>query len=257
MTDGSSAAEATVDNLVDQYVQRTFAPSDEVLTGLLDDARRRDYPLIAIHPHEAKIVQVLLRAIRARKVVDVGTCFGYGAIWLARALPRGGKVFTIERNAEFQALARTYVEKAGLSDRVDFRLGEARDVFQDLRREAPVDAVFIDADWEEYPAYLEWALSVLRPGGLVIAHNAHAFGLVILDPDSPDFVREFKDLSEEVYASFERRDEAGRSEFLRALRAIRQFNRSLATDPRLTSVLVPTTEGIAVALVNFEDSSHG
>lgn len=257
MTEGSSTQEVTVDDLVDQYVQRTFAPSDAVLTDLLAEARKRDFPLIAIHPHEAKIVQVLLRSIGAKKVVDVGTCFGYGAIWMARALPPGGKLFTIDRNADFQALARTYIQRAGLANRIDLRLGEARDVFVELRKEAPVDAVFLDADWEEYPAYLEWALSVVRPGGLVIAHNAHAFGLVVLDPDAPDFGSAFKDLSEEAYESYEKRDEAGRAEFLRALRAIRHFNKLLATDPRLTSVLIPTTEGIAVALINHEGSSHG
>lgn len=253
----TNSNELTVDDLVDQYVQRTFAPSDAILTDLLAEAEKRDFPIIAIHPHEAKIVQVLLRSIGAKKVVEVGTCFGYGAIWLARALSKKGKLFTIEKNPDFQSLAKIYAAKAGLEDRIDFRLGEAQDVFSDLRKEAPFDAIFIDANWDEYPAYLEWALSVLRPGGLIISHNAHFFGFVVLDPDAPDFEAAFEALSEDAYQSYVRKDEAGRAEFVRALRAIRHFNRLLATNPRLTSVLISTTEGIAVAVVDSEDSSHG
>lgn len=256
MTDLESSHEVTVDDVLDRYIQRVFAPSDALLSELLAEAERAGFPIIAIYPHEAKIVQVLLRSIQARKVVEVGTCFGYGAIWLARALPSTGTLYTIEKNPEFQALARKYVERAGLSDRVEFRLGEAVQVFPELTGEA-IDAVFIDANWDEYPAYLEWALSVLRPGGLIISHNAHFFGFVVLDPNSDDFAGDLARLSDEAAASYEARDAAGKAEFLRALRAIRNFNQQLASDPRLTSVLIPTTEGLSVAVVNHQDASHG
>lgn len=249
MTDATDDG-VTVDYEVDQYVQQVFARPDQVLNELLSEAESRGIPLIAIHPHEAKLVQVLLSSVRAKRVVEIGTCFGYGAIWLARALPEDGKLYTLEKNAEFQSLAKEYAQKAGLSERIDFRLGMASDLFPELSREGPFDAVFIDANWDEYEAYLRWTLENLRPGGLVLSHNAHYFGFIVLDPDATTFEDDFRALSEEAYDSYKSRSPEGQDEFVRALRAIRHFNQLLADDPRLTSTLISTTEGLAVAVYN-------
>jgi caffeoyl-CoA O-methyltransferase len=152
-------------------------------------------------------------------VLEVGTLGGYSAIWMARALPDDGELVSIEiepRHAEF---ARRYVQRAGLADRVDIRIGRALDVLPSLDGEK-FDAVFIDADKEPMPNYFEWALRLLRPGGLLIADNTLWGGRVLDDAE---------------------RDEK--------TTAVREFNRRMATDPRILSILVPTHDGVAIGVV--------
>lgn len=239
-----------VDLELDRYITDTFVEPDPLLEELAREAAKREIPAIQIHDHEAKTIQLLLRAIGARRGVEIGTCFGYSAIWWARSIPTTGCLVAIEKVPEYHDLARDYLDRAGLLDRVDLRLGEAEDVLVSLEDAEPFDFVFIDANWDEYPDYLEWALAHVRVGGLILSHNAHFFGFVVLDPDDPSFEDRFRALSEEAYEDYLARDSDGKEEFLRALRAVRGFNSLVASDKRLTSTLIPTTEGIAVSLVS-------
>jgi predicted O-methyltransferase YrrM len=203
-----------------RYVADLFAPEDEVLRELAGEIASGDLPEIHISPEEGRLLQVLLRMVKASRVLELGTLGGYSAIWMARALPEEGRLITVEKVAERAAVARRYIERAGLADRIEIRVGEAREVLADLAGEDPFDAVFIDADKRGYPAYLEWCIENVRPGGLVIADNAFKNGEVLDESDDPGVI------------------------------GIQEFNRRVATDPRFTSIVVPTRDGVAIALIN-------
>src|SRR5256714_3360583 len=165
-----------------EYISALFAPEDALLVSLREEADRTGLPPIAVSADEGRLLQVLLTSIGARRVLEVGTLGGYSAIWMARALPEDGELLSLEiepRHAEF---ARRYVERAGLSDRVEIRLGRALDVLPSLDGDR-FDAVFIDADKEPMRNYFEWALRLLRPGGLLIADNTLWGGKVFDDTE--------------------------------------------------------------------------
>jgi predicted O-methyltransferase YrrM len=201
------------------YLAALFAPEDETLLALREEADRSGLPPISISPDEGRLLQVLLRAVGARRVLEVGTLGGYSAIWMARALPAGGSLLTLEIEPDYAEFARRHFARAGVGDRVEIRVGRALDVLPALDGER-FDAVFLDADKEPLPTYFEWALRLLRPGGLLIADNA-LWGGRVLD---------------------ERVDDE-------ATRAVREFNRRLATDPRVTGIVVPTHDGVGIGVV--------
>ncbi len=205
----------------ERYVAELFAPEDEVLVELRRAMVQAGMPEIFINPEEGRLLQVLLRAIGARRVLELGTLGGYSAIWMGRGLPPDGRLITVELDPARAELAREHIARAGLSDRVEVRVGDAAHLLDGLAAEGPFDAVFIDADKEGYPRYLEWCEANVRSGGLVIADNAFKRGRV-LESDSQD---------PEV---------AG----------IQEFNRRVAHNPRLTSIVVPTRDGVAIALVD-------
>jgi predicted O-methyltransferase YrrM len=204
-----------------RYVGDLFAPEDELLRELRREMGAAGLPEIYISAEEGRLLQVLLRAIDARSAVELGTLGGYSTIWMARVLPDGGKLITVERDAGRAELARRFIRRAGLEDRVEVRVGEALALLDSLGADGPFDAVFIDADKESYPRYLDWCLEVVRPGGLIIGDNAFQEGDVV--------------------------DEAAQNA---EVRGIREFNRRMAVDPRLTSIVVPTRDGVAIALVD-------
>ncbi len=202
------------------YISSLFAREDELLISLREEADRSGLPPISISPDEGRLLQVLLRAIGARRVLEVGTLGGYSAIWMARALPADGELLSIELDPDHAAFATRYIARAGLEARVRIRVGRALDVLPALDGEL-FDAVFLDADKEPLPTYLEWALRLVRPGGLVMADNA-LWGGKVIDPNVDDA----------------------------ATRAVREFNQRFASEPRLTGIVVPTHDGVAIGIIN-------
>lgn len=212
---------------IGHYLASLFAPEDACLQALREEADRIGFPPIAISADTGRLLQVLLVAIGARRVLEVGTLGGYSAIWMARALPAGGSLVSLEiepRHAEF---ARRYLKRAQVDDRVEVRVGRALDLLAALDGER-FDAVFLDADKEPLPTYLEWTLRLLRPGGLVIADNALWGGRVA--------------------------DNAVTDE---QTRGVREFNRRLAADPCFTSIIVPTHDGVAIGVLTRTDAGGG
>ena len=203
----------------DEYLCALFAREDDALLALREEADRCGLPPISISPDAGRLLQVLLRAIRARTVLEVGTLGGYSAIWMARALPDDGRVTTLEADPAHAAFARRQFVRAGVADRVELREGRALDLLPALDG-AQYDAVFLDADKEPMPIYFDWAIRLLRPGGLLLADNA-LWGGRVHDPAVDDA----------------------------ATRGVREFNRRLATDPRVAGVVVPTHDGIAIGVV--------
>lgn len=158
------------------------APHDEALQRAYDASAANGFRPIQLEPSEGRLLSLLMRMIGARRVVEIGTLAGYSAIWLARGLAPGGRLWTIERDERAAAIARENLVAAGVADHVEVRQGDAAAALAELAAEGPFDAVFVDADKLSYPAYGDWAAEQLRPGGLLIADNTLVFG-ELLDED--------------------------------------------------------------------------
>jgi caffeoyl-CoA O-methyltransferase len=209
---------------IDDYVEGRFAPQDEALEAAVRGSRRAGLPEIQVSPSEAKLLQLLAEMVGARRILEVGTLGGYSAIHFGRALPEGGELVSLEIDERHAEVARENVDRAGLADKVEIRVGDARGLLARIAEngEGPFDVVFIDADKEGYPEYLEWALRLTRPGSLILGDNTIRGGSVLNPEDG-------------------------------SARATGEFNERIARDPRLSAILLPILreriDGLTIALV--------
>lgn len=165
---------------VDNYFADQLVGPDGVLDATLAASAAAGLPEIAVSANQGKLLYLLAQLHGSRRVLEVGTLGGYSTIWLARALPAGGELVTLEIDPRHAEVARANIARAGLSDRVDVRLGPALDLLPEL--EGPFDLVFIDADKPSNPAYLRWALRLSRPGTVIVVDNVVRGGAVA-DPE--------------------------------------------------------------------------
>ncbi|MBN1119745.1 MAG: O-methyltransferase [Anaerolineae bacterium] len=210
----------TIQEKLVEYVRELYAVEDEALRRSKTLSIERGIPQINIRPEEGRILQLMLMAVGAKKVVEIGTLAGYSGTWMARALPEDGRLISLEIEEEHAEAAREVFEKAGVGDRVEIRVGPAMATLVEIEGLGPFDAVFIDADKTGYPDYLAWAVENLRVGGLVMAHNTFRRGNVV-NPEAqnrPDVI------------------------------AMKQFNERLANDPRLLGTIIPVGDGIGTAI---------
>lgn len=209
---------------IDAYVEGLFAPPDEALEAALRDSREAGLPEINVSASQGKLLQLLTQIAGARRILEIGTLGGYSAIHFARALPDGGTMISLELDERHAEVARRNVERAGLSEKVEILVGDARELLAAMVEAGiePFDLTFIDADKESYPEYLERAIDLSHSGSLILVDNAIRGGSV-LDPQD--------DLA----------------------RVTREFNEQLARDSRLSAVVVPLIreriDGIAIARV--------
>ena len=211
-SDRSTMAEARWTE-VDRYIDEVFALSDAALDSVLEASAAAGLPSINVSPSQGKLLFVLAKAMGASRVLEVGTLGGYSTIWLARALPRDGRLVTIELDVTHADVARANFARAGLADCIDLRVGSALDVLPQLASEGqtPFDLIFIDADKESYPAYLAWSIKLARVGTLILADNVVRNGAVVeADSDDPK------------------------------VQAVRRFNAELAADPRVSATEIQT-----------------
>ncbi len=206
-----------MDERLERYVAELFAVEDPVLARVRGRHAEAGLPAIHISPEEGKLLLVLLRAIGAVTVLELGALGGYSGIWLARALPPHGRLTTIEKDPRHAVLARQAFAEAGLQGRAGLIEGAALDVLPTLP--PGFDAVFVDADKEPLAQYFEWSVRLLRPGGLLLCDNAFFHGAVI--------------------------DPVDRSATAQGVRA---FNRLAATDPRVVSAVIPIRDGLVVGV---------
>jgi caffeoyl-CoA O-methyltransferase len=178
-----------------------------------------DVAVMMMAPEQGALTTLLVRAIGARRALEIGTFTGYGALCIARGLPEDGHLLALDVNEDWTAIGRRYWERAGLADRIELRIGPALETLAELPADDPFDFVFIDADKESYPAYYEEALRLLRSGGVMVIDNVFRRGTV-LDPDDnePPTV------------------------------AIRELNDRIASDERVISAMVSVADGITLAL---------
>lgn len=213
--------------LVDAYIAGLFAPEDEALRAVEPSLESAGIPQMSVSASQGKLLQILAKLCGARRILELGTLGGYSTIWLARALPPGGKLITIELDAAYAGVAQQNLIRAGVADRVDIRVGRALDVLHALEAEnaGPFDLVFIDADKPPYTEYFRQAVRLSRPGTLIVADNVIRNGQV-LDPATRD---------EKV---------AG----------VQRFNAMLAAEPGVSAVVLQTVgskewDGMALAVV--------
>jgi predicted O-methyltransferase YrrM len=172
---------------VDHYLVSMLSPSDEALASALADSEAAGLPPIAVAPNQGKMLELLARAIGAHRILEIGTLGGYSTISLARALPPGGALITLELEDKHARVARANIERAGLGDVVAIRVGPAAESLRSLVVEQvdTFDFIFIDADKEGYPEYLELSLALSHAGTLIVADNVVRNGEVT-NPDSTD-----------------------------------------------------------------------
>jgi predicted O-methyltransferase YrrM len=181
-------AEPTLENwtAADRWLADVLIGPDPALDAAIAAQQAAGMPGIEVAPVSGKLLHLLVRISGARRVLEIGTLGGYSTIWLARALPDGGQVVTIEAEPAHAEVARSNLARAGLADRVDVRVGGALDVLPTLEGDGePFDLVFIDADKESNTAYLDWAARLGRPGAVVVVDNIGREGEIVRD-DSED-----------------------------------------------------------------------
>lgn len=219
--------EAEVFAEVDRFVGETIVEEDEALRGAVEAAEAAGLPSIQVSPPQGKLLQLLVRLLGAKKILEFGTLGGYSAILMARALPEDGRLTTLEAKPEYAEVARRSIERAGVGDRVEIRVGPALESLPDLAKEGagPFDLVFIDADKVNTPNYFAWALERIRPGGLIVADNVVRKG-TLADAADPD----------------------------EATKAQRRLHELLADEPRVSATTIQTVgvkgyDGFLIALV--------
>jgi predicted O-methyltransferase YrrM len=212
---------------VDAYISDLLISHDPALSAALETSAAAGLPAISVSPPQGKLLKLLAQAQQARRILELGTLGGYSTIWLARALPADGRLITLEVNALHAEIARANLARAGVADRVEVWLGDARDSLRRLATEGtqPFDFVFIDADKPGYPEYLALVLPLVHPGSLIVADNVVREGAVA-DGTSEDA----------------------------NVQGVRRFNALLAAEPRVSATIVQTVgakgyDGFAVALV--------
>ena len=172
---------------VDNYLVENLIPADPALDKALKSNQAAGLPTIDVAPNQGKLLHLLARIQGARRILEIGTLGGYSTIWLARALPSDGKLITLEVEAKHAEVARANIERAGLSSLVQLRLGPALESLLQLQKEGakPFDLIFIDADKQNIPAYLESSLRLSRPGTVIITDNVIRDGAII-NAEDPD-----------------------------------------------------------------------
>jgi len=168
---------------VDRYFLDTIVGQDAALAEAQRAAEAAGLPPISVTAAQGKLLHLLVRIHGARRVLEVGTLAGYSTIWMARALPPGGTLISLEYEPRHAEVARANLDRAGVSGVVEIRVGAALETLPSL--EGPFDLVFIDADKENNPGYFQWALRLSRPGGVIVVDNVVRGGKVA-DPASAD-----------------------------------------------------------------------
>jgi predicted O-methyltransferase YrrM len=213
---------------VDRYICDHLVPADPALEAALKDSTAAGLPEISVTPNQGKLLQMLARLCGARRILEFGTLGGYSTIWLARALPAGGRLITLECEPRHAEVARANIGRAGVADVVDLRVGPALELLPGIEAEGlgPFDLIFIDADKASIDHYFRWALKLSRPGSVIIADNVVRQGAVT-DPASLD----------------------------PNVQGVRRLYELLSTESRVTATALQTVgskghDGFAIAVVN-------
>ncbi|QBD77202.1 O-methyltransferase [Ktedonosporobacter rubrisoli] len=225
--------QAKIQQEIEAAIAYLFASEDEGLQQALALVRDEGLPQIQISSIQGKLLQLLATACHARKILEIGALAGYSGIWLARALPADGRLISLEINAKNAELIRRTFMHAGVADRTEVRVGNALALLPHLLDEAPFDLVFIDADKQPYPHYLDWALRLTQPGSIIVADNTIAGGAALC-------------------AKAERNERQ---------QGLFEYNKRASSDPRLLSLALAIdnnfTDGFTISVVREAPSQTG
>lgn len=204
----------------DDYVSQLY-PEDEELQHVKEVIRERGMPEVSVAPAYGRLLTLLVQTSGAKEVLEIGALGGYSGICLCRGLGEGGRLTSLELKEEYASLAGSHLEKAGFRDKTEYRIGPAADSLEQLKFEGRrFDFFFIDADKENYPLYLDYAIELANPGAIIAGDNCFLRGRTL---DS---------------------DKNGPS-----VQAVRSFNETIASDERLVSTLLPAYDGLILARV--------
>lgn len=204
-------------DLADYLASRTSSPDPVLLDLIAETQVLGGIAVMQISPDQGTLISLLTAVTGARNAIEIGTFTGYSALCIARALPADGRLLCLDVSEQWTAIARRYWERAGVSDRVELRLGPAVESLEALPKEPAYDLAFIDADKASYRSYFELVLPRLRQGGLIMVDNVLMFGGVLREADdSPDVL------------------------------AMKGFNDLLARDPRVEVVMLPVADGLTL-----------
>lgn len=213
---------------VDSYLNGMLIAEDDALQAALRSSAGAGLPEIQVSASLGKLLHLLARSIGAQSILEFGTLGGYSTIWLARALPSSGRLISLELEEKHATVARANLDRAGLANQVEIRVGPALETVAQLAAEnpSPFDFIFIDADKVNTLAYFEWSLRLARPGGLIVVDNVVRDGAIV-DPDHPD----------------------------ERVQAMRHFLQALAHEPRVSATALQIVsskgyDGLVIALVN-------
>ena len=206
---------------IEQYVRELVGREDVMLQAARDRLENAGLPAIQISPEQGRLIAVLLRAIRARRALEVGTLGGYSGIWIARALGDDGRLDTIEVNPDYATVAREAFRQAGVESRITILEGDAVRILATL--EGDYDAVFLDADKEPLPEYFHQAMRLTRVGGWLLCDNTFFHGRVLDLDDHADDVR-----------------------------GVREYNRLASEDPRLVTAIASVRDGLMISLKVYD-----
>ncbi len=213
---------------VDKYISGLLAPEDKALTDTIQSLDTEGMPQHSVSPNQGKFLQVMMIACNAKRVLELGTLGAYSTIWLARALPHDGKVITIEADRHHGGIAQKNIDNAGLSQKVDLRIGKALEILPQIIAEngGPFDMIFIDADKPPYTEYFDYALQLSRPGTIIICDNVIREGKV-LDKNSTD----------------------------EKVKGVQRLNQMLSENKKVTATILHSAgvkeyDGMAIAVVN-------
>jgi len=173
-------------NQVDDYIVDTLLTADPVLDAALADSAAAGLPAINVAPNQGKLLMLLAQMAGARRILEIGTLGGYSTIWLARALPAGGRLVTLEYAPNHAEVARRNLARAGFAEQVEVKVGAALDILPGLQ--GPFDFIFIDADKPNNPNYLSWAMRLSRPGTVIVCDNVIRDGAVVKKNSGDDNV---------------------------------------------------------------------
>jgi caffeoyl-CoA O-methyltransferase len=175
---------------VDQYISNLLGYEDEALKAATRSLSEANMPAISISPNQGKLLQVFARLVNAKNILELGTLAGYSTIWMARALPKDGRLITLEADPKHAEVAKQNIARAGLAEQVEIRVGKALDILPQLQAEGagPFDMIFIDADKPPYAEYFQWALRLSRPGTLIVADNVIREGKVLSEVPADEMV---------------------------------------------------------------------
>lgn len=213
------------DPRLETYVSQNFHAEDEVMRMIRELGESRGVQQIQVSACDGLHLETLTQMVGAKTAVEIGTLYGYSGVRIARNLAPGGRLYTCEFSESNAQVAREAFQIAGLEDRIELLLGPALETLPSLQSKGPFDLVFIDADKKNYPAYLDWAIDHLAPGGVILGDNTFAWGTLVQS------------------------DEELRSpESILIKEAIHRFNTRLAEHPDFVSTILPTGEGLTVGV---------
>lgn len=208
-----------------EYIRSVFAQEDDALSNVGNNLPPEERKM-QIGAEEGKILFTLARMINAKKIVEIGVLSGYSSIWIARALPEDGKLWSLEKNSQRFDQCRENFKKCGVDDKVALVEGDAHISLEKIAHEGPFDMVFIDADKKGYCKYLDWAEKNIRKGGIIVGDNTFLFGAVYDNPERDNINPEMTKIMQE-------------------------FNLRLSDNKKFSAIMLPTGEGMTVAVKEF------